>query len=562
MSERRRPWAGGQRADLALPERRLAEVKPSDRLVRRVLSRLSRADRRPGLRARIELWAIGRQARRWRDAEDDALCAALADAAWHLLRRGLRGPPLWRAAAIVREMTRRKLGLWLHPVQMTGGLALLRGRIVEMATGEGKTVTALVPAVIAASMRFPVHIVTVNDYLSARDWETLKPVLDAFGLTSAAITEEVEPHLRPAAHDHDVVFTTNTNLTFDYLRDRVAHGTNRSALAELAQARLGGKFTQAPRNLGRGLGFALLDEVDSVLIDEAQTPLIITSEREDTGARGRAERLMLHFAASLQEDTHYRLHSKARRVELLPAVDGLLAGWQAPDAALSSETERRDMLGHALSAQHFFQRDDHYIVTPDGIEIIDEYTGRVMPDRQWQQGLHQMIEAKEEVERSADRETLAQITYQAFFNRFLWFAGMTGTAREVAPELRAGYGRAVLRLPTNRPLRLRYRAVRLYRRSDTRWRAVARQAGKVAGQGRSVLIGTRSVAASEHLSALLSAQGLAHMVLNARQDAEEAEIVARAGEAGQITVATNMAGRGTDIPVSDEVEAKGGCMSS
>ncbi|WP_291838718.1 translocase [Limimaricola sp.] len=533
-------------------------MKPSDRVVRQVLSRLSRADRRPGLFERIEYLAVARQAARWRGAEDAALREGLTTAAQWLLRHGVQGPPLWRAAAIVREMTRRKLGLWLHPVQITAGLALLRGRIVEMATGEGKTVTVLVPAVIAASMRFPVHIVTVNDYLSARDHKILRPVLDAFGLTSAAITEDVAPHLRAGAHDTDVVFTTNTSLTFDYLRDRVAHGADRSALAELAQARLGGKFGRAPRNLGRGLGFAVLDEVDSVLIDEAQTPLIITAERQDGETRGRAERLMLHFAASLQADLHFRLHGRTRRVELLPAVDPLIAGWQTTEPALASETARRDMLGHALSALHFYHRDDQYILTPDGIEIIDEYTGRVMPDRQWQQGLHQMIEAKEEVARSADRETLAQITYQAFFNRFLWFAGMTGTAREIAPELRTSYGRAVLRLPTHRRMRLRFRSIRLYRTSAARWRAVAREAGRIAGQGRPVLIGTRSVAASEYLSDLLKAEGLAHVVLNARQDAQEAEIVAQAGTAGQITVATNMAGRGTDIPVSPAVEARGG----
>lgn len=427
-----------------------------------------------------------------------------------------------------------------------------------MGTGEGKTLTTLVPAVIVASMRFPVHVVTVNGYLAARDWQTLKPVLDAFALTSSSVTEDTEAPDRPKAHDHDIFFTTNTDLTFDYLRDRVAHGKTRSALSGLARDRLESRLDRQPRNLVWGLGFAILDEIDSVLIDEAQTPLIITAERADGEDTQSVEAMMLDLAQSLDEDTHFKLHRKERRVELLPQADPVLGDLQSGSQHLQSDLAKRDMLTHALSAVHLFHRDDHYMVTDEGVAIIDEFTGRLMPDRQWQQGLHQMIEAKENVDRSADRETLAQITYQTMFNRFLWFAGMSGTVREVSGELRASFDRAVICVPPNKRKKLRYRGVRLYRRDADRWHAVVRYVAKCAARDVPVLVGTRSVAASEYVSQLLTTAGLAHDVLNANQDAEEAEIVARAGQAGRITVATNMAGRGTDIPVAAEIADRGG----
>lgn len=553
-----RPWAKGYRADTVLAERRLREVKPSDRFVKRIFARLQKTRARPTIAQWIETRLVLLEAARWRSQPDDALVAALNMRAKKLLQSGMRGAAFRQSAAIVREMTDRTLGLRLHGVQVMGGLALARGNVIEMGTGEGKTLTTLIPAIIVASMRFPVHVVTVNGYLAARDWQTLKPVLDAFALTSASVTEETEPPDRPKAHDHDVVFTTNTDLTFDYLRDRVAHGKTRSALSSLARDRLENRLDRQPRNLVRGLGFAILDEIDSVLIDEAQTPLIITAERAGGEDTQSTETMMLGLAKTLDEGTHFTLHRKERRVELLPQADPVLADLQSGSQHLQSDLARRDMLTHALSAVHLFHRDDHYVITDEGVAIIDEFTGRLMPDRQWQQGLHQMIEAKENVDRSADRETLAQITYQTMFNRFLWFSGMSGTVREVSAELRASFDRALICVPPNKRKKLRYRGVRLYRRDADRWRAVVRYVAKCAAQDVPVLVGTRSVAASEHVSRLLTEAGLTHDVLNANQDAQEAEIVARAGQAGRITVATNMAGRGTDIPVSADIAQRGG----
>ncbi|RKF13563.1 hypothetical protein D6850_14860 [Roseovarius spongiae] len=559
MSDAARPWRTPERADTAEVERRPRAPRRSDEVVLTALSYLRRATRPPGPRGWYETRAVLRIARRLAALDDAALAAEVRAQAPLLLACGLRGEPLRIAAAGVREMTHRKLGMRHHPVQITGGLALARGRIVEMATGEGKTITTLIPAVLVALTGTPVHVITVNKYLAARDAETLAPVLGALGLTHGVITEDTEHHLRPAIHASDVVFTTNSDVAFDYLRDRLATGRDRTALATIARRMLGRDGGRdAARILTRGLGFAVIDEVDSILIDEAQTPLIITAERPGGDAARAADEVMLALAATLEEGVHYRLDRRARSVRLLPPAADVLAGLAPPVPALIPEPARREALVHALSALHLYLRDEHYILTDDGLAIVDEFTGRVMADRQWQSGLHQMIEAKERVDRSGTRETLAQITYQTFFARYLWFAGMTGTASEVARELRLSHGRSVLRLPTHRPIRRRMARTRLYGRSDARWAAVAREARRVAARGRPVLIGTRSVAASEEIAARLRAAGAEPTVLNARQDADEAAIVAQAGEAGRITVATNMAGRGTDIPVSAEVEALGG----
>lgn len=554
-----RPWVAPGRADTPEPERRAAKHHRSDDWVRAALARLRPASKRPGPLAWVEVWRIRRLGRRLEGLSDDALHALVRAQAPELLARGFRGRALRLAVAGIREVSFRALGMRHHPVQLLGGLGLARGAIVEMATGEGKTLTTLIPAVLVALTGTPVHVITVNPYLASRDGATLAPVLTALGFSHAVITHETEHHLRPGLYDRDVVFSTNSDIAFDYLRDRLALGRDRSALAALARRNLGpGSGRDGRRILTRGLGFAVVDEVDSILIDEAQTPLIITAERPGGGDDGLAERVMLDLAASLAEGRDFQLDRRNRAVRLLPPAEDALAGLILPVEALRPEPARREALLQALSALHLYLRDEHYILTEAGIALVDEFTGRVMADRQWQSGLHQMVEAKEAVERSSRRQTLAQITYQTFFTRYLWFAGMTGTAAEVARELRLGHGRAVLRVPTHRRPRRRLWATRLYRTQDARWQAVAREAARVAGQGRAVLIGTRSVAASEQIAAVLAARGVAAQVLNARQDEGEAAIIAEAGQAGRITVATNMAGRGTDIPVPAAVNAAGG----
>jgi preprotein translocase subunit SecA len=261
----------------------------------------------------------------------------------------------------------------------------------------------------------------------------------------------------------------------------------------------------------------------------------------------------------MEQGREYRIDWKARAVRLLPAADPLIDGLRPPTPALVPRAARREGLSQALAALHLYNRNEHYVLSDEEeVVIVDEFTGRVMPDRQWQKGLHQMIEAKEAVEASADRVTLAQITYQTFFSRYLWFSGMTGTAVEVAREMTLTHDRPVMRVPTHRRIRRRLLPTRAYGSSNARWAAVVKEAVRMQAKGRPVLVGTRSVAASEEIAKALRAAGLDPVVLNAHHSADEAQIVAGAGQAGALTVATNMAGRGTDIPVPDAVARQGG----
>lgn len=556
MSERK-PWRISDRADTLEAERRRAQPKRSDEIVASLLARIGQASGKPGMREHLRVLAAILKSRWLMHLDDDALVTLARRQQPLLLRKGLSFLPLVVMAAAIREMTFRKLGMRHHRVQVMGGLALVEGRIVEMATGEGKTITTLFPAIIAALAGVPVHVVTVNEYLAERDCETLRPVIEAFGLSVGLVKPDTDYSERPAIYRSDVVFVTNKDVAFDYLRDRIAASGQPTALGALAYRTLSSNFRDMPRNLGRGLGFAIVDEVDSILIDEAQTPLIITAER-GTGDTGEVMRTFLLLAENLREGTHFRISHNKRTLQLTQAGEDVAEGLSPPSPELVPLAARRERLIQALSALHLYRRDEHYVMTEEGVAIVDEYTGRVMADRQWQRGLHQMIQIKENVEQSALRETIAQITYQTFFGRYRWFGGMTGTAREVARELMLGHGRTVLRLPTNRPVRRRYRRTRLLGSGERRWQEMVREVRRVTAKGRPVLIGTRSVEASEAAAKSLRDAGFEPTVLNARQNAEEAAIVAAAGRAGQITVATNMAGRGTDIPVPAEVERLGG----
>ena len=551
------PWRLRDRADTLEPERRRKPPKRSDEIAAALIARIGLASSKPGLREHWRTLAVVRQSRRLAELPEEALAELARRQRPLLLSKGLSGRPLVTIAAAVREMTFRKLGMRHHKVQIMGGLALLEGRIVEMATGEGKTITTLFPAVIAAMAGVPVHVVTVNEYLAERDSQTLRPVIEAFGLSVGIIKPDTDYSQRPAIYQNDVVFVTNKDVAFDYLRDRIAASGQTTALGALAYRTLSSNFREMPRNLGRGLGFAIVDEVDSILIDEAQTPLIITAER-GSGDAVKVMQSLLALAGELREGTHFRISHNKRTLQLTQAGEDVVEGLAPPSPELVPLAARRERLIQALSALHLYRRDEHYVLTEEGVAIVDEYTGRVMADRQWQRGLHQMIQIKEDVEQSALRETIAQITYQTFFGRYRWFGGMTGTAREVARELMLGHGRTVLRLPTNRPVRRRYWHTRFSGSSERRWKEMVREVRRVTRKGRPVLIGTRSVEASETAGKWLRAAGFEPTVLNARQNAEEASIVAAAGRTGQVTVATNMAGRGTDIPVPREIERLGG----
>jgi preprotein translocase subunit SecA len=464
------------------------------------------------------------------------------------------------AFALAREAARRHVGMRHFRVQLLGGAAMMRGTLAEMQTGEGKSLTALLPAVSAALMGRPVHIITVNDYLARRDAEQFRSAYNALGLTVGVVEHGQEAQDRQRAYGCDVTYCTNKELVFDYLRDRLALGARRGRarllVDELCKTRLAG---QSQRLLLRGLHFAIVDEADSVLIDEARTPLILSGmpgeAENDAGlyetALDFARRLVpgedFHVLAS-QKAIRLTAHGEGRMAELTVGLQGLWAIRRA----------REELVQQALSALHFFHRDVQYIIADGKVQIVDEYTGRVMPDRSWERGLHQLIEAKENCAITERRHTLARTTYQRFFRRYLHLCGMTGTAIETAGELRAVYGLRVVRIPTNRPLRRTNLGTRIFGTAALKWNAVVGSANAATRQGRAVLIGTRSVHASEHVGELLLKAGLQPVILNARQDRQEAEIVAGAGQPGRVTVATNMAGRGTDIQLHPDVRDAGG----
>jgi preprotein translocase subunit SecA len=464
------------------------------------------------------------------------------------------------AFALAREAARRHTGMRHFHVQLLGGAAMMAGALAEMQTGEGKSLTALLPAVAAALSGRPVHIVTVNDYLARRDAELFRPVCNALGLTVGLIEHGQPPQDRQRAYACDVTYCTNKELVFDYLRDRLALGARRGRarllVDELFKTRLA---LHSQRLLLRGLHFAIVDEADSVLIDEARTPLILSGMPGEAENDAGLYETALDFARRLVPGEDFRVlanrkairltaHGERRMAELTVGLQGLWAIRRA----------REELVQQALSALHFFRRDVQYIIADGKVQIVDEYTGRVMPDRSWERGLHQLIEAKENCAITERRHTLARITYQRFFRRYLHLCGMTGTAVETAGELRAVYGLRVVRIPTNRPLRRTNLGTQIFRTAPLKWNAVVDSVNAATRQGRPVLIGTRSVDASEHVGELLFKAGLQPVILNARQDRQEAEIVASAGQPARVTVATNMAGRGTDIQLHSAVREAGG----
>jgi preprotein translocase subunit SecA len=426
-----------------------------------------------------------------------------------------------------------------------------------METGEGKTLTATLPATTAALAGIPVHIITVNDYLAERDAEHMGPLYAALGLSVGVVRQGMDPDARRAAYACDVTYCTNKEVAFDYLKDRIVMW-DRPTPMRLQLERLYGPDSRANRLLMRGLCFGIVDEADSVLIDEARTPLIISADpRKSSGQNVYG--LALGAAAGLTAGRDYYLSESERIVEVNERGKAGIEDFDWGDArSWTNPPQREELVSQALSALHLFERDRHYLVRDGKVQIIDEYTGRLMPDRSWERGLHQMIEIKEGCEPTSRKETLARISYQRFFRRYLRLAGMTGTAREVSRELWSIYRLRVATLPTNRPLRRRRGRNRAYATEAGKWSAIVAAIAGIHEGGRPVLVGTRSVAASERLSALLTGAGLDHRVLNAQQDKEEAEIVAQAGQRGQITVATNMAGRGTDIRLGPGVAELGG----
>ncbi len=489
---------------------------------------------------------------------DDGALVREARTVAGLLKRNRDWPELVvaRSFAVVREAATRQLGQRHYDVQLVGAYAMIRGMIAEMATGEGKTLAATLAVATAALAGVPVHVITVNSYLAARDAEAMSWLYRFLGLSVGVVTEDVSPDDRTAAYRCDITYCTNKDLAFDYMRDRLRAGRRlgnlRRKVAGLASS---DRWTDGA--MLRGLHFAIIDEADSVLIDEARTPLILSGEADSTRDEGILD-VAIAQANRLRADFDFRLIRNERRLELLGAgrqrieeLARLGSPWDVP-------AERERLIITALTALHALHADEQYLVRDGKVQIIDEFTGRTMPDRTWVEGLHEMIERKEQLALSKRRGTKARMTYQRFFRRYCRLAGMTGTAKEVAAELWRVYRLPVATIPLHRPDRKTRLPARAHRDIEAKWAAIAAEVAEIHETGAPILIGTRTVAATKIASAALASRGLTHAVLSAAQNAEEAEIVARAGGRGAITIATNMAGRGTDIRLADEAVTLGG----
>ena len=444
------------------------------------------------------------------------------------------------AFANCREAARRALGLRAFDTQLLGGIFLHQGNIAEMKTGEGKTLVATFPAYLNALSGKGVHVVTVNDYLARRDAEWMGKVFEALGMTVGVVVPQQPDEEKRAAYAADVTYATNNELGFDYLRDNM-----RASKAEMAQ---------------RGHNFAIVDEVDSILIDEARTPLIISGPSEDrSDLYQRIDRIVPEIT-----DEHFTRDEKQRSVTFTDEGNEFLeerlhmAGI-LPEGQSLYDPESTTIVHHVnqgLRAHKLFQRDQHYIVRDDEVVLIDEFTGRMMAGRRLSDGLHQAIEAKEGVSIKPENVTLASVTFQNYFRLYSRLSGMTGTAATEAEEFASIYGLGVVEVPTNRPIAREDEHDQVYRTAQEKYAAIVDEIKQAHEKGQPVLVGTTSIEKSEMLSQLLGREGLNHAVLNARQHEQEAQIVADAGKAGAITIATNMAGRGTDIKLGGNVEFK------
>jgi len=524
-------------------------------------------DRAAGLvrRAAISRRSFLRRAKRIlrleKDVADqaDARLRELAQLLRAAFRCGKDAPgDLDRAAALVREVAVRQIGIKHFAVQVAGALALEAGCIVEMATGEGKTVTATIPAVIAGWRGKGCHIITANDYLAGRDAQDMGPIYRFCGLTVASVDPDMPPPARRQAYLADITYTTNKEASADFLRDRLAlgrlSGLSEALLAEIVD----GSGSGTDRLVQRGLNYAIVDEADSILIDEAVTPLIISGEAPNP-QQVEAFREGVQLAGLLSPDKDYRVNHRYREVELTAAGKRRLAELGKEMGALwHGKRRREELVTQALTASQLYLQDKQYVVQEDKVVIVDEFTGRLMPDREWRDGLHQAVTAKEGLEVQPPKDTYARISFQRFFRMYRQLSGMTGTAAEGAAEFWQVYHLPIVIMPTNRPCIRRVMRDRVFATAQAKWRAIVEEIRRLNATGRPVLVGTRSVRASEHLSELLTHEGMDHQVLNAVRHAEEAQIVAGAGKNGRITVATNMAGRGTDIKLGPRVAAAGG----
>ena len=466
--------------------------------------------------------------------------ADLAAKTPHFRERLDRGEPLDdllpEAFAVAREGSLRALGMRPFDVQLIGGIVLHQGKIAEMKTGEGKTLVAVLPAYLNALTGKGVHVVTVNDYLARRDTRWMGGVFDFLGLQVGTIIHGLNDEERRQAYNADVTYGTNNEFGFDYLRDNM-----KFALSDYCQ---------------REFNFAIVDEVDSILIDEARTPLIISGPAEEST---NLYYILNRVAQQLKQEQDFTVDEKARSV--LITEGGIAHAEKLLNIENLYDPSNIEVLHHlnqALKAHQLFQRDDAYIVKEGQVIIVDEFTGRLMPGRRYSDGLHQALEAKEGVRIENENQTLATITFQNYFRMYDKLAGMTGTADTEAEEFKKIYKLDVAVIPTHKKMIRVDNPDLIYRTGAEKFLAAVEEIKDCHDRGQPVLVGTTSIEKSEHLSKLLKREGIKHEVLNAKHHEKEAEIVAQAGQFGHVTIATNMAGRGTDIVLGEGVVEQGG----
>ena len=441
------------------------------------------------------------------------------------------------AFAVVREASKRVTGMRHFDVQLIGGVVLHRGKISEMRTGEGKTLVATLPVYLNALTGKGVHVVTVNDYLARRDSIDMGRIYNFLGLSVGLIVHEIDFPERKAAYQADITYGTNNEFGFDYLRDNMV--------------------VDKDQMVQRELNYCIVDEVDSILIDEARTPLIISGPGEKSAD---LYKVIARIVANMKEGEDYTVDEKQKQVA--PTEAGIAKAEKALGVSNLYDTEHGVDFSHhimcAIKAKTLMIRDRDYVVKDGEVIIVDEFTGRLMYGRRYSEGLHQAIEAKEGVVVQRESQTLATITFQNYFRMYKKLAGMTGTAKTEEQEFQKIYGLDVIVIPTNKPMiRTDYPDV-IYKTKAAKYRAVVKEIVELHKAGQPVLVGTTSITQSEDLSALLKKQGIPHNVLNAKYHEKEAMIVADAGQPGQVTIATNMAGRGTDIVLGEGVAEKGG----
>jgi len=490
---------------------------------------------------------------------------ALRKESLSLRYRAKSGEPLGKllppAFGLVRQAAQRALGMRHFDVQVIGGIAMFRRAIAEMQTGEGKTLTATLPLYLAALNGRGAHLATANDYLAQRDAEWMRPLYGLLGISVGVIQSQMPPAARRQAYGCDITYGTAKEFGFDFLRDRLLARHQGAGQSDFLGAMLGhAPARPVQEKAQRELRFLLVDEADSILIDEGRTPLVISAAPTAEQAKeSEAYRWAASISTQFAENEHYAYEYAKRKVELLPAGRQLARRISKPDAMQAMGMfSIYEFVERAIKVEREMVRDQHYVMRDGEIVIVDEFTGRLAEGRKWRAGLHQAVEAREQVKVTFETSQAAKVTVQDFVLQYQQLCGMTGTAASSARELKKLFGLSVLVIPTNRPPIRQRLPQRVFGSGDAKWDAIVEEVAAIHAQGRPVLIGTRSIDKSELLSRRLSQRGIEHQVLNANRLAEEAEIIAQAGHQGKVTVATNMAGRGTDIKLGPGVAELGG----